>query len=96
MSSPKYRDYFITINKSAECYEEIEQIIQTCNYKLYGLITHDKDYKVENDNLIPKETHKHLMIELKNPVSFDSMKNKFKGHTLKYQSIKKCISISYP
>ena len=28
-NSPKCRDYFITINEGAECYEDVELIIQT-------------------------------------------------------------------
>ena len=65
-NSPKYRDYFITINK-------------------WAWIVHDKDILTEvdpEDGTItekPKSVHKHLVVEVKNPVSFNSMQNKFEG-----------------
>lgn len=89
MASPKNRDYFITCNESASCYNEVRDIISTLNYKLYGLIYHDKDYNVENDELIPKKLHWHLMIELKNPISFESISNKFKGAHIEVPRYKK-------
>ena len=94
-NSPKCRDYFITINEGAECYEEIEQIIQTLKYKLYALIKHDKDVlKTENEETgelieTPKKTHYHLMVDLENPISFNSMQNKFKGAHIETPKYKK-------
>lgn len=79
-NSPKYRDYFITINKGAPCYENALEIIKELNYKLYALIVHDKDKIIADDGEItPKQEHKHLMFELKNPVSFNKMQERFKG-----------------
>lgn len=90
MSSVKNRDYFITINKGAPCYEEITDIIASLNFKMYGLITHDKDYIIgDNDELTLKTEHKHLMIELKNPVSFESMLKKFPGSHIEVPKYKK-------
>lgn len=94
-NSPKSRDYFITINEGAECYEEIENIIQTLKYKLYALIKHDKDVlRTENEETgelveTPKKTHYHLMVELENPISFNSMQNKFKGAHIETPKYKK-------
>lgn len=94
-NSPKSRDYFITINEGAECYEEIENIIQTLKYKLYALIKHDKDVLRTEDeqtgviNETPKKTHYHLMVELENPISFNSMQNKFKGAHIETPKYKK-------
>lgn len=79
-NSPKYRDYFITINQGAECYDEALEIIKELNYKLYALIIHDKDTIVDEDGtLTPKQVHKHIIFELKNPVSFNKMQERFKG-----------------
>lgn len=79
-NSPKYRDFFITINKGAECYEDALEIVKELNYKLYALILHDKDTLIDEDGtLTPKKEHKHLMFELKNPVSFNKMQERFKG-----------------
>ena len=79
-NSPKYRDFFITINKGAECYEDALEIVKELNFKLYALILHDKDVLEDEDGTIkPKSEHKHLMFELKNPVSFNKMQERFKG-----------------
>lgn len=79
-NSPKYRDFFITINKGAECYEDALEIVKELNYKLYALILHDKDTIIDEDGTLkPKSEHKHLMFELKNPVSFNKMQERFKG-----------------
>ena len=79
-NSPKYRDFFITINKGAECYEDALEIVKELNFKLYALILHDKDVLEDKDGTIkPKSEHKHLMFELKNPVSFNKMQERFKG-----------------
>ena len=80
-NSPKYRDFFITINESAECYNDIEEIIKDLNVNVYALIVHDKDILEQTDKetgelvQIPKKVHKHLMLELKNPISFNSIHN---------------------
>lgn len=81
-NSPKYRDYFLTINEGAKCYEDVLDIIKELNFKLYAYIVHDKDEIMdENGNKTgeKKPTHKHVMVELKNPVSFNAMQNRFQG-----------------
>lgn len=76
VNSPKYRAYFVTINEGAPCYDNALDIAKEMRHELYALITHDKD--IDEDGL-PKKTHKHLVIELVNPIAFTSMQNHFKG-----------------
>lgn len=93
-NSPKYRDFFITINEGAECYDDALEILKNqLNYKLYGAIYHDKDKIVEigTDGEVhetPKKKHLHIVVEVKNPVSFQAMQNRFAGahiDTIKYK-----------
>ncbi len=90
-NSPKYRDFFITINESAPCYENALDIVKELNFKMYALITHDKDieYNVETGETTPKKVHKHLMFELKNPVSFQRMQERFEGAHIDIPKYKK-------
>lgn len=89
-NSPKYRDFFITINKGAECYDEVLEIIGELNIKLYALITHDKDVLISEDGTTkPKQEHKHIMLELKNPVSFAKMQERFKHAHIEIPKYKK-------
>ena len=94
MSSPKNRDYFITINQTAECYEDALDIVKELNTKLYALIIHDKDVLTEIDKEgvyieTPKAIHKHIVIELNNPITFQSIKNHFKGAHIEVIKYKK-------
>lgn len=93
-NSPKFRDYFITINQGAPCYENALEIVKELNTKLYALIVHDKDILREVDEATgavtekPKQVHKHIVLEVKNPVSFEAMKKRFEGahiETIKYK-----------
>ena len=93
-NSPKFRDYFVTINKGAPCYENALEIVKELNTRLYALIVHDKDIiqSLDTDSgelkEEPKKTHKHIVIECKNPVSFEAMKKRFEGahiETIKYK-----------
>lgn len=89
-NSPKYRDFFITANQGAKCYENLLEIAKELNYKLYAMIVHDKDTVVnEDESTEPKPVHKHLMIELKNPVSFNAMQKRFEGAHLTIPEYKK-------
>jgi len=89
-NSPKYRDYFITINESAPCYDKALSIVKELNLKLYALIVHDKDVLLNDDGVFkPKKVHKHLMIELKNPVSFNAMQKRFEGAHIEVPKYKK-------
>lgn len=91
-NSPKYRDFFITINQEAECYEQALEIVKELNFKMYGLIIHDKDFVMDEETgemTKPKKTHKHIMMELKNPVSFKAMQERFKGAHIEIPKYKK-------
>lgn len=76
VNSPKYRAYFITINEGAPCYDNALDIAKEMRHELYALIVHDKDV-MEDGQL--KKTHKHLVLELVNPIAFTSMQKHFKG-----------------
>lgn len=92
-NSPKFRDYFITINEGAPCYENALEIVKELSFKLYAYIIHDKDviYEEAEDGTLkqtPKKVHKHIIVEVKNPVSFNAMQNRFQGahiETIKYK-----------
>lgn len=88
-NSPKYRDYFITANQGAECYEKLQDIILSLKYERYAWIIHDKDFEVlEDGTLRPKKTHKHLCLELTNPLSFNSIQKKFAGAHIEAMKLK--------
>lgn len=94
MASPKYRDYFITINEGASSYENALDIVKELNTKLYAFIIHDKDIirNANNEGELtetPKRTHKHIVIELANPISFNSILNKFIGAHIEVVKYKK-------
>lgn len=89
-NSPKNRDYFITINEGAPCYEKALEILKEMNFVLYAYIVHDKDFEVgDNGDLTPKKTHKHIMVELKNPISFASVQKRFEGAHIEVPKYKK-------
>lgn len=94
-NSPKYRDFFITINQGASCYNELENILRNdCNYKLFAMIKHDKDINREFDqngilHEVSKKEHYHIMLELKNPISLSSIKSKFEGAHIEIPRYKK-------
>ena len=74
-NSPRSRDYFITINQGAKSYDEALEIVKSLNTKLYAAIYHDKDILQEMDENgaiteKPKRKHLHIVMELKNPISF--------------------------
>ena len=92
-NSPRSRDYFITINQGAKSYDEALEIVKSLNTKLYAAIYHDKDILQEMDENgaiteKPKRKHLHIVMELKNPISFNSIQKKFEGahiETIKYK-----------
>lgn len=93
-NSPRSRDYFITINQGAKSYDEALEIVKSLNTKLYAAIYHDKDILQEKDEngVItekPKKKHLHIMLELKNPTSFNSIQNKFEGAHIETPRYKK-------
>lgn len=86
MASPKYRDYFITINEGAECWDTFKEELAQLNYTMYAYIKHDKDILETGE---AKRVHYHLMVELKNPVSFDAMRKRFQGAHIESPKYKK-------
>jgi len=90
-NSPKYRDFFITINEGAESYENALEIVKELNIKLYALIVHDKDILLDEEGQLlgPKKKHKHIMLEVKNPISFTAMQDRFKGAHIEIPKYKK-------
>lgn len=95
MASPKNRDYFITINKESEAFGDVEERVKALNSKIYAIILHDKDILsvLNNETGVveetPKREHYHVMVELKNPISFESMRNKFPGAHIEVPKYKK-------
>lgn len=91
VSSPKFRDFFITINEGAECYPNALEIVKELNIKLYAYIVHDKDILLDENGSVlgPKQTHKHIMLEVNNPISFEGMQKRFKGAHIEIPKYKK-------
>lgn len=91
-NSPKYRDFFLAIHQDAKCYEDVLDIVKELNVKLYAYIVHDKDELIDEktgEHKGIKPTHKHVMIELKNPVSFNAMQKRFEGAHIDIPKYKK-------
>ena len=71
MISNRAKQWFITINKGANCFNDIEAIVLQQTNCTYYLILHDRD------NI--KQEHYHLVILYQNARSYESIKNKFDG-----------------
>ena len=74
----RVRSYFLTINKGAECFENLADLIAkaigTNDYFAY--IRHDKDTKETGEPVAP---HYHLLLVFKNAHSFEAIQRAFKG-----------------
>ena len=74
----RVRSYFLTINKNAECFENLEdklaKTIGTNDYFAY--ILHDKDTKETGEVVEP---HYHLLLVFKNARSFETIQRIFIG-----------------
>ena len=72
------RSYFLTINKGAECFDNLADLVAktigTSDYFAY--ILHDKDVKETGEIVNP---HYHLLLVFKNPRSFEAIQRIFKG-----------------
>lgn len=75
MANSRYYDFEITINKNAESYPYIKEILASETNAKYVYIYHDKD--------IDTETHSHVIIHYKSARKFETMQNKFKGAHIK-------------
>lgn len=64
------RKYFITINKSAPCYNKIEPTLNKIKNGTYFLITHKKNQEQE---------HKHLILEYTDAKSLETIKKTYQG-----------------
>lgn len=90
MASPRSRNYFITINESAESYQDALDIIKDMKTTLYAYIVHDKDTEINAEGVfVPKKTHKHICVELVNGISFESMQKKLKGAHIEVMKYRK-------
>ena len=74
----RVRSYFLTINKGAECFTNLADLIAkavgTNDYFAY--IRHDKDTKETGEPVAP---HYHLLLVFKNARSFETIQRGFKG-----------------
>ena len=74
----RVRSYFLTINKGAECFANLADLIAktigTNDYFAY--IRHDKDTKETGEPVAP---HYHLLLVFKNARSFEAIQQDFKG-----------------
>ena len=74
----RVRSYFLTINKKAECFANLADLVAktigTNDYLLY--ILHDKDTKETGE---ADDPHYHLLLVFKNARSFEAIQHVFKG-----------------
>lgn len=72
------RSYFLTINKNAECFDKIEDLVAKSvgTEDNFAYILHDKDTKDTGEAVEP---HYHLLLVFKNPRSFEAIQRVFTG-----------------
>jgi len=81
------RTWFITINKSANCFDKATEIVANIGLRFYAIILHDKDNNTETGEVV--EPHYHALIEFDNARSFESVRSSFEGaHIEKAQNIR--------
>lgn len=74
------RNWFITVNKEAKCFQDIQSIIEKSKPVWFALILHDRDNE--------KQEHYHLVIKYKDAKTFSAIQNIFEGgHIEKVQDI---------
>ena len=78
MRNKRVRSYFLTINKNAECFENLADLIAkaTSPNDYFAYILHDKDTK-ETGEIV--EPHYHLLLVFKNARSFEAIQHLFIG-----------------
>lgn len=80
----KIRNWFLTINEGAECYQEVPQILEKYENAEFSYILHDKDNE--------EQPHYHICILFKNARTFECMQRTFKGaHIEVMESKYKCF-----
>lgn len=67
----KVRNWFLTINQEAECFNEVKTILANYEKAEFSAILHDKDNA--------EQPHWHVCILFKNARTFETMQNTFKG-----------------
>lgn len=67
----KVRNWFLTINQEAECFNEVKTILANYEKAEFSAILHDKDNA--------EQPHYHVCILFKNARTFETMQNTFKG-----------------
>lgn len=67
----KVRNWFLTINQEAECFNEVKTILANYEKAEFSAILHDKDNT--------EQPHWHVCILFKNARTFETMQNTFKG-----------------
>ena len=74
----RVRSYFLTINKNAECFDNLADLVaKTIGVNdNFAYILHDKDTKDTGEIVEP---HYHLLIVFKNPRSFEAIQRSFVG-----------------
>lgn len=74
----RVRSYFLTINKNAECFENLADLVAkaTSPNDYFAYILHDKDTK-ETGEIV--EPHYHLLLVFKNARSFEAIQRSFVG-----------------
>lgn len=72
------RSYFLTINKGAECFDNLAELVaKTIGVNdNFAYILHDKDTKDTGEIVEP---HYHLLLVFKNPRSFEAIQRVFTG-----------------
>lgn len=80
MTSNRHKNYFITINKNAPCFDNLDAILKQETNCSYAYIIHDKDFNINDDGThSPKNLHKHVVILFENARTFASMQKKYDG-----------------
>lgn len=74
----RVRSYFLTINKNAECFDNLRELVaKTIGVNdYYAYILHDRDVKETGEIMEP---HYHLLLVFKNARSFDTIQRTFIG-----------------
>lgn len=74
--SNKTRKWFLTINPSALCYDDVKEIVTSQKNCRWAYIVHSFDKYDDGTN---KLRHFHVCLDYESPRSFKTIKNAFKG-----------------
>lgn len=69
----RFKNYFLCVNKGAECFDKLADIIKAQNNCSYAYILHNKDRDVN------KPLHYHVVLCYENARSWNSIQKTFKG-----------------